>query len=187
MDDYIAISMLNDFVFCPYSIYVHSAYMEADKDIYHAKPQLRGDHAHKSIDHKIYSSRDIVTSLPVISNEFKLIGKIDKYNTKTEILTERKYRIKTVYQGQIYQLWAQYFCLIEMGYSVQGIEFYEFSTNKKIAIDLPCDAQRVEFAEFVKRFREFDPSNFDDINHNKCIHCVYSALCDKASQDNVYQ
>ena len=31
MDDYIAISTLNDFIFCPYSIYLHNVYMDADE------------------------------------------------------------------------------------------------------------------------------------------------------------
>ncbi len=31
MDDYISISTLNDFIFCPYSIYLHNVYMETDE------------------------------------------------------------------------------------------------------------------------------------------------------------
>jgi len=37
MSELIAISTLNDFIFCPYSIYLHNVYMDADEDIYHAK------------------------------------------------------------------------------------------------------------------------------------------------------
>ena len=33
MDDYISISMLNDFIFCPYSIYLHNMYMDTDKKL----------------------------------------------------------------------------------------------------------------------------------------------------------
>ena len=29
--DYIHISTLNDFIFCPYSIYLHNVYMESDE------------------------------------------------------------------------------------------------------------------------------------------------------------
>lgn len=36
MDNYISISTLNDFIFCPYSIYLHNVYMEADEGLYHA-------------------------------------------------------------------------------------------------------------------------------------------------------
>jgi len=42
MDDYIAISTLNDFIFCPYSIYLHNVYMETEEGVYHAVPQTRG-------------------------------------------------------------------------------------------------------------------------------------------------
>ena len=35
MEDYIAISTLNDFIFCPYSIYLHYVYMETDESVYH--------------------------------------------------------------------------------------------------------------------------------------------------------
>lgn len=38
MDDYISISQLNDFIFCPYSIYLHNVYMETDEGLYHATP-----------------------------------------------------------------------------------------------------------------------------------------------------
>jgi len=52
VDDYISISSLNDFIFCPYSIYLHNVYMETDEDNYHATPQTRGKNAHQSIDKK---------------------------------------------------------------------------------------------------------------------------------------
>lgn len=42
MNDYIPLSTLNDFIFCPYSIYLHSVYMESDEDLYKATPQIKG-------------------------------------------------------------------------------------------------------------------------------------------------
>ena len=53
-DDYISISTLNDFIFCPYSIYLHNVYMDTDTDVslYHAIPQTRGRIAHESVDNK---------------------------------------------------------------------------------------------------------------------------------------
>lgn len=42
MDDYIPISTLNDFIFCPYSIYLHNVYMDTDEGLYHATPQTKG-------------------------------------------------------------------------------------------------------------------------------------------------
>ena len=36
-EDYISISTLNDFIFCPYSIYLHHVYMDTDTDIMSGK------------------------------------------------------------------------------------------------------------------------------------------------------
>ena len=52
MNDLIAISTLNDFIFCPYSIYPHQVYVDADEDMYQAKPQTRGRNAHEKVDMK---------------------------------------------------------------------------------------------------------------------------------------
>ncbi len=56
-EDYISISTLNDFIFCPYSIYLHNVYMESDEGLYHATPQTRGRNAHETIDIKKASNR----------------------------------------------------------------------------------------------------------------------------------
>jgi CRISPR-associated protein Cas4 len=67
MDDYIAISTLNDFIFSPYSIYLHNVYMETDEGMYHATPQTCGRIAHETVDEKRTSNRaDELQSLPVI-------------------------------------------------------------------------------------------------------------------------
>ena len=106
-EDYISISTLNDFIFCPYSIYLHNVYMESDEGLYHATPQTRGKIAHKTIDTKKASNRTgDLQSLPILSEKYKLIGKIDLYRSKDKKLIERKYQLKNIYQGQIYQLWA---------------------------------------------------------------------------------
>ncbi len=39
-EDYISISTLNDFIFCPYSIYLHNVYMESDEGLYHYKNDI---------------------------------------------------------------------------------------------------------------------------------------------------
>lgn len=56
-ENYISISTLNDFIFCPYSIYLHNVYMESDEGLYHATPQTRGRNAHETIDTKKASNR----------------------------------------------------------------------------------------------------------------------------------
>ena len=55
-EDYISISTLNDFIFCPYSIYLHNVYMESDNSLFHAAPQTTGKIAHKTLDTKKASS-----------------------------------------------------------------------------------------------------------------------------------
>ena len=59
--------------------------MEADEGLYHATPQTQGRIAHKTVDTKKASNRaDDLQSLPVISEEYGLMGKID--NIKLNIL-----------------------------------------------------------------------------------------------------
>ena len=188
MNDYIAISTLNDFVFCPYSIYLHNVYMETDEGVYHATPQTRGRIAHETVDEKRTSNRsDELQSLPVISHTYGLMGKIDIYRGKEKRLIERKFQLKNIYQGQIYQLWAQFLCMVEMGYEVDAIAFYEISTNKMIPIGLPSQEQLSQFERFILSYRYYDPSQPIRTNRNKCSHCIYSSLCDKTEEDNVYQ
>lgn len=145
MIDYIPLSTLNDFIFCPYSIYLHSVYMEADEDIYKALPQTKGTIAHQGIDKKKSSTKkgDIM-SLPVFSDTFGISGKIDIYKSDKRLLIERKNNLKQIFRGQIYQLWGQYFCMIEMGYEVEKLAFYEISTNKLINVELPGEEGKKE-------------------------------------------
>ncbi len=110
MQEYIAISTLNDFIFCPYSIYLHNV------------------------------------------ERYHLMGKIDVYRKKEKMLIERKYQLKQIYQGQIYQLWGQMFCLQEM-----GIE---------------------QFGEFIHQFNSFNPANEININPKRMYKRITDALCE---------
>ena len=180
MEDNISISTLNDFIFCPYSIYLHNVYMETDEGLYHATPQTKGKLAHEPVDSKTSSNRkEEILALPVMSEQLGVMGKIDVYRKKEKKLIERKYQLKQIYQGQIYQLWAQYFCMVEMGYEVDKIAFYEISTNKTIPISLPTAENKHELMCFIQSFKEYDPSAPFVANPNKCRHCIYCNLCDK--------
>lgn len=189
MTDYIAISMLNDFIFCPYSIYLHNVYMETDETMYHATPQTRGRSVHETVDKKTASNRaDDVLALPVYSEEYGLMGKIDLYKRKERKLIERKYQLKRIYQGLIYQLWAQMLCLKEMGHEVEELAFYEISTNKMIPVKMPAEEELRQFKRFIERFRLYNPDETGfTVNSNKCRHCIYCNLCDKTTENNVYQ
>lgn len=188
MEDYILISTLNDFIFCPYSIYLHNVYMNTDEEFYQATPQIRGKIAHTSIDDKTYSTQsNLIMALPIISEELGLMGKIDLYKYKEQLLIERKYQLKQIYQGQIYQLWAQYFCMLEMGYDIKRLAFYELSANKMQYINVPNEVDKQELICFIDRYRNYNPmENVLQINTNKCNHCIYCNLCDKTDKENVY-
>ena len=188
MTDYIALATLNDFIFCPYSIYLHSVYMETDGDVYKAAPQTRGTIVHGATDRKTGSTRlaDIM-ALPVYSDELGISGKIDVFKQDKGLLVERKNNLKQIFRGQIYQLWGQYFCLREMGYDVKQIAFYEISANRMIPVQLPGEEGKAELKRFIDRFKSYDPLTTPfTVNPNKCLHCIYCNLCDKTTQDNVY-
>jgi CRISPR-associated exonuclease Cas4 len=161
--------------------------MGGDDELVHATPQTQGKAAHEAIDEKKYSSRkDEITALSVYSNELGVIGKIDLYKGNDRILIERKYQLNSIYQGQIYQLWAQYFCMIEMGYKVDKLAFYAIATNQTFPIEIPTDTDKKELLNFIKRFKIFDPTQPIHVNPNKCTHCIYCNLCDKIDIENVY-
>ncbi len=187
MHDYIPISELNDFIFCPYSIYLHNVYMGGGEDLVKAAPQTQGTASHEAIDQKKYSSRKAdISGIGVYSNDLGICGKIDLYKGNEKLLIERKHKLLKIYQGQIYQLWAQYFCMVEMGYEVENLAFYAISTNSTFPVEIPEEEQRNELKQFIHRFKTYDPAQEIQINPNKCTHCIYCNLCDKTNTENVY-
>lgn len=126
-------------------------------------------------------------ALPIYSDELGIMGVIDIYRGDQHLLIERKNNLKHIYRGQQYQLWAQYFCMIEMGYRIDKIAFYEISTNKMMYQPLPTIKDKEELRTFINRFRQYSPMITPiTVNPNKCKHCIYCNLCDKTIEDNVY-
>lgn len=79
METYIPISFLNDFIFCPRSIYFHQLYGRTNENIYHTTAQSEGKMAHKSIDNKTYTtSKKVLQTIEIYSSRFGLGGKIDQ-------------------------------------------------------------------------------------------------------------
>lgn len=116
MENYLQITKLNDFIFCPKSLYFHGLFENFGEETYHSTPQIVGKISHTPIEERKYStSADILQGTTIFSEEYGLCGKIDIFDKKTGILTERKYKIKKVYDGFKYQLFAQMFCLEEIG------------------------------------------------------------------------
>ncbi|MBD3843295.1 MAG: type V CRISPR-associated protein Cas4 [Campylobacterales bacterium] len=108
MEPYIPISFLNDFIFCPRSIYFHQLYGRSDESLYHSTDQSEGKAAHATVDAKTYTTaKKVLQTIEIYSQTYGLGGKIDTFDTQTGILTERKKKIKVIYDGYIYQLYAQ--------------------------------------------------------------------------------
>ena len=75
MFEEILITQLNDFIFCPASIYFHNLYGETDKMVYQSTQQINGTAAHKSVDQATYTTRKDILS---IANK-EAIEKLDGY------------------------------------------------------------------------------------------------------------
>ena len=179
MEDYILISHLNDFIFCPRSIYFHNLYQSYSQKNYHRTPQVKGKAAHESIDQNKYSThKKYITSLEVYSEKYNITGKIDIYDQKEQKLIERKRKIKKIYEGYKYQIYAQYFCLTEMGYSVKQLFFHSLVDNKRYPIPLPSSKEVKEFESLIQKMNEFTLESTFTPNINKCNQCIYRELCD---------
>ena len=181
MESYLTISFLNDFIFCPRSIYFHQLYGRMSTKMYHSAVQTKGLNAHKTVDNKTYStSKNILQGIEVYSEKYKLCGKIDTFDQAKGLLVERKKKITTIYDGFIYQLYAQYFCLQEMGYHVKQIKLYSLDDNKSYSICLPKDdAKRMQgFEQLLQDIANYQLTATFAANANKCRYCIYNNLCD---------
>lgn len=179
MEPSIQISKINDFVFCPKSLYFHSIYENFSEKTYHQSPQVKGKIKHESIDRKKYSTaKKYLQGLEVYSGKYNLTGKIDIYDRENKILIERKNKIAVIYDGYKYQLYAQYFCLAEMGYGVEQVFLYSITDNKKYKIDIPGKEETSKFENTLEAMRNFNilKNNFSQ-NPAKCAKCIYKELC----------
>ncbi len=182
IDNLIKISELNDFIFCPISIYFHKLYGDYERNLYQEKRQIMGTKSHEAIDTNKYSSKkNVLQAIDIYCEEFGLIGKIDIFDIETGVLTERKNRITKIYDGYIFQLYAQYYALIEMGYSVKKLRFYSFSNNKNYDVKLPKENIEMDlrFRKVINDMRKFDVDSYLPDNILKCKNCIYYQLCDR--------
>lgn len=180
MENPIAISKLNDFIFCPVSIYFHELDVSTEKLTYQSSSQLNGTAAHESIDEKRYTSKkSILQGIDIYCEQYNLYGKIDIYDSEKGILTERKRKISKIYEGYVYQLYGEYFSLIEMGYNVKVIRLYSMSDNKVYPINLPLKGNKY-FEGFVKVINDintFEINEYVPSSKGKCENCIYEELC----------
>lgn len=166
MEQYIQISKINDFLYSPVSVYLHSFFEDFKEKLYKEKPQIIGTINHKNIDEGKYSSKkNILSGLSVYSNKYKIMGKIDIFNKDTKELIERKTKIKKIYKGYEIQLFAQYFCLKEMGYEVEKLFLHSLEDNKRYKIKIPTKKDQKEFSQIIKKIQNFNP---EDLLKNSC-------------------
>ena len=183
MENYIPISFLNDFIFCPRSIYFHQLYADKSTKLYHTTDQTDGLMSHLSIDAQTYStSKHILQGIYIYSATYMLCGKIDTYDGAKKLLVERKKRIKVIYDGYIFQLYAQYHAMTEMGYEITKMHLYSMDDNKSFPIELPEDNpdMQLKFEKTIAELRSFDLNAPFSPNVEKCRRCIYQHLCDKA-------
>lgn len=184
MEETILISYLNDFIFCPVSIYFHKLYGNLNKSIYQSTDQINGTYAHKTIDNHTYSSRkNILQGIDIYIEEFGIQGKIDVFDVESGVLTERKNKIKEIYDGYIFQLYAQYYGLSEMGYTVKKIRFHSVIDNRNYDVKLPNEDKEMDtkFRNLINGIREFDIEKFIQTNIKKCERCIYEPSCDRSN------
>lgn len=183
MNDEIPLSYLNDFIFCPISIYFHNFYMNLEKKIYQSPYQLNGTAAHEAIEDGRYSSRtNVLKAISVYSDKYNLIGKIDTFDNSSGVLTERKKKVVRIYDGYVFQIYGQYFALVEMGYKVLSLKIYSMDDNKVYKIPLPSEDLVMfhKFEQVIHDINSFDMLQFSQTNIEKCKQCIYEPACDRS-------
>ena len=180
MEEEILISYLNDFIFCPISIYYHKLYGRINNDLLDSSSQINGKNVHDTIDKGKYStSKNFLQGIEVYSNKYRIIGKIDIYDKKEKMLIERKNLVKEIYDGYIYQLYAEYYSMEEMGYKIEKLRIHSYKDNKNYNIKLPKDNKTMKkrFDNLIKEINSFDYNNFKPTNRDKCLNCIYNNAC----------
>lgn len=186
MENYIPISAINDFMFCPKSLYLHSVYYSFTTQIYHDTPQTIGKIKHENIDQGTYSTaKQFMQGLTVYSDRLRILGKIDVFDKENNYLIERKYRVKKIFDGYKYQLYAQMYCLEEIGLTVKKMFVHSLADNKRFEIVYPSCEEKKRFESLVASIHQFIISEDHlNINQNKCAHCIYYQLCDSSTYVN---
>jgi len=171
MEQLIQISKINDFLYSPKSLYLHSVYESFGELLYHELPQRVGKSNHETIEDGSYSTRkDILLGIPVYSERLGVVGKIDIYDGAAKKLIERKTRIKKIYDGHLFQLYAQYVAMLEAGYEITSLALHSMADNKRYDIQFPSELEIVRLEVLLKEMREWEPSEtFCETDRNSAI------------------
>jgi CRISPR-associated exonuclease Cas4 len=176
MESYIQISKINDFLYSPQSLYLHSVYEAFNQDMYHETPQKVGKINHQNIEEGIYSSaKRYLQGLAVYSDKYNFGGKIDIFDTNAGLLVERKTRIKKIHDGHRYQLYAQKIALEETGYVVHAMAVHSLEDNRRYHIPLPDVRELANFEEVLRDMRTYNAQRHDP-NVYRCNLSVYRHL-----------
>ena len=188
-ENMILISNINDFTFCPVSIYFHNLMGEADRILSQSEYQINGTHSHRTIENGGYTSKkDVLQGTEVYCEKYDLLGKIDLFDISKGVLTERKKKISRLFDGQIFQVYAQYFALKEMGYQVNIIRVYSMDDNKNYDITNPENDpdMMLKFETVIDDMHIFDPSDYFQTNPCKCSNCIYEPMCGSSCLEASY-
>lgn len=180
MEQMITFAELNDFIFCPMSLYFHSYYLDFNDGIYKSTSQINGSHAHSAVDENRYStSKNVLQGTSLYCERYNLTGKLDTFYINEGKIVERKKKVKQIFDGYIFQTYAQYFSLLEMGFKINSIEIYSIDDHKHYQIKLPCEDKEMfeKFESVINQINNFDYSNFNQTNKKKCENCIYNPLC----------
>lgn len=182
MEPYIPITMLNDFIFCPRSIYFHLVHGGVDQNMYNMDVQIKGKAVHSTIENQNYSTRaSVLMGMDVFCEKYNILGKIDIFDVTSGKLIERKNKVTKIYDGYIFQVYAQTFALREMGHDVNKIVIHDITHNKNFDIPLP-EEDTIMFNKFEKVINDINSYDLHSVtftpNVEKCKRCIYSNLCD---------
>lgn len=180
MEELIRISNINDFLFCPVSIYFHGLMDGADRTMVQSEYQINGTAAHRSVDDGTYSSRrEMLLGVDVCSIKYGVTGRIDQFDVSTGMLTERKRHVSKIHPGYVMQLYGQYFGMVEAGYEVKSLRIHSMDDNRNYPIPHPDESPEMvaEFEKVLDEMHSFDISGFMQTNGAKCRHCIYEPMC----------
>ncbi len=79
-----------------------------------------------------------------------------------------------------YQLYAQYYALVEMGYRVDELQLHSLQDNRTYSIPLPDHETECKFEQLLEAIRSYDIDKLDKVHPSptKCFNCIYNNLCD---------
>lgn len=180
MEETLSMTNLNDFLFCPRSLYYGNIFRRSSNPGgFQQTPQKVGLATHQTIDSSTYSSRKgVLQGTMVYCERFGLLGRVDVYDPATKTITERKHSVSALWEGFRLQLYAQYFALCEMGLTVERLRIHSYKDNRTYDVPLPSEKDVARFEQVLSDMRKYRLEDTFAPNPRKCANCIYRELCD---------